>query len=144
MKEQTRRELKYITLMIIFMVCITCSALLVIDSEKVCKTNCTDNEYKTTLGINNGWYGAVIFTTLFMLAFRLFAYPKDNTKVKRRIKRILHYGIIIGSIIAIYFLYLQQFVLKEYCIYCLIIDIGLLLCLGIVIFARDKNYVTTP
>ena len=111
------------------MVGIACSALLIIDSEKVCKTDCTDNEYKETLGINNGWYGAIIFTILFMLALRLSIYPKDNTKVKRRIKRILHTGIILGSIIAVYFLYLQQFVLKEYCIYCLIIDIGLLICL---------------
>ena len=143
MKEQTRRKIKYITLMIIFMVCIACSALLVIDSEKICKTDCTDNEYKETFGINNGWYGAIIFTTLFMLAFRLFAYPKDNIKVKRRVKRILHLGIIIGSIIAIYFLYLQQFVLKEYCIYCLIIDIGLLVSLGIIILVRDKIVTTS-
>ena len=142
MKEQTRRKIKYITLMIIFLVCITCSALLVIDSEKVCETNCSDNDYTETYGINHGWYGIVILSLFLFISLYLFIYPKDK-KSYERLKSFMNAGIIIGSIITIYFLYLQQFVLKEYCIYCLIIDIGLLVSLGIIIFVRDKNYVTT-
>ena len=143
MKEQTRRELKYLALMIIFVVCLICSTLLLVSSnETTCDTICSDNDYTETFGINHGWYGIVIFTILYFLSFYLFIYPEDK-KSYRIIKRFIHCGIIIGSIIAIYFLYLQQFVLKEYCPYCLVIDIGLLVCLGMIIFMRDKIVTTT-
>ena len=138
MKEQIRRELKYLALIIIFVACLLCSVNLLTDtSETTCDTSCSDNDYTETFGINHGWYGIIIFSILYFLSFYLFIYPEDKKSYKI-IKRILHSGIIIGSIIAIYFLYLQQFVLKEYCPYCLIIDVGLLLCLGMIIFVRDK------
>ena len=43
MKEQTRRELKYLALMIIFGTCLICSTLLLTDTSKTtCDTNCSD------------------------------------------------------------------------------------------------------
>ena len=139
MKEQTKRELKYLALVIIFGACLYCSVLLLTSSsETTCDTSCANNNYTETFGVANGWYGIIIFTILYFLSLYLFIYPKDK-KSYRIIKRFIHSGIIIGSIIAIYFLYLQQFVLKEYCPSCLVIDIGLLICLGIIIFVRGEK-----
>ena len=142
-KEKTKRTIKYWALVLIFTVCLFCSIALTSNaSETICDTGCSDNNYTETLGIANGQYGIIIFTILILISSYLFIYPEDKKSYKR-IKLLLHSGIIIGSIIAIYFLYLQQFVLKEYCSFCLVIDIGLLVCLGIIIFVRDKKYVTT-
>ena len=135
-KEQTKREIKYLILIILFTTFIVCSIYLLPDSTS-CEIDCSDNDYKETFGINNGWYGIIIFSILWSLSYYLFLCPED-CKSYKRLKSIVYSGIILGSIIAIYFLYLQQFVLKEYCIYCLIIDIGLLVCLGIIIFIKDK------
>jgi len=49
-------------------------------------------------------------------------------------KIIIHSGIFIGTIIAVYFLYIQQFVLQEYCKYCIVIDFSLLIAFIIAIF----------
>ena len=142
MKEQTRRELKYLTLIIIFGACLFCSALLLGGSnETTCDTNCAENDYTKTFGINNGLYGIIIFSILFLIAFYLFYKENicpENKKSYKKLKLFINAGIIIGSIIAIYFLYLQQFILKKYCPYCLVIDIGILICLGIITFVRDK------
>ncbi len=143
MKEQIRREIKYLALAIIFAIGIICSLYLLPDSsDPFCEIDCSDNDYKETFGINNGWYGIVIFTILLFLSTYLFLCPED-CKSYRRIKLILTGATSFGAGLAVYFLYLQQFVLKEYCIYCLIIDIGILVSLGIIIFARDKNVTTS-
>ena len=142
MKEQTRRDIKYLTLAIIFATCLICSTLLIDSSKTTCELNCLSNDYTETFGINHGWCGFIIFSLLYLLSLYLFIYPED-TKSYKRIKSILEGGISFGAGIAIYFLYLQQFVLKEYCIYCLVVDVGILVCFGIIMLVRDKKVVTT-
>lgn len=137
MKEQTKRDIKYLSLIILFTTFIVCSIYLLPDSTS-CEINCDDNDYKETFGINHGWYGIIIFTILWLLSSYLFLCPQD-CKSYKRLKLILTGAISFGAGIAVYFLYLQQFVLKEYCIYCLIIDIGLLVCFGIIILMEDRK-----
>ncbi len=139
MKERTRRDIKYLSLLILFATFIICSLYLLPDSsDPFCEIDCSDNDYKETFGINHGWYGIIIFTILWFLSAYLFLCPED-CKSYRRIKLILTGATSFGAGLAVYFLYLQQFVLKEYCIYCLIIDIGLLVCFGIIILMEDRK-----
>lgn len=84
--------------------------------------------YGSTFGISNSLYGILIFS--FMIALTLF-HIKYPTKHARK---ILHVAIIIGSAIAIYFLYLQAFVIKALCSFCLVIDLGLLVALYLMIY----------
>lgn len=127
--------MKYIFLTILFVICFICSAILIINSfTTLCEIDCEDNDYKETFGIDNGWYGGIIFLVLGILSI---LQSLKQTKIR---KKIINLGIIIGSFISIYFLYLQQFVLKKYCVYCLIIDFSILVCLGTIIFWRDRKW----
>ena len=76
--------------------------------------------YGTTLGISNSLYGVFIFPFLILLT--LFHIKKPN----HNIRKILHLAVIIGALVAAYFLYLQIFVIKAICNFCLLADIGLL------------------
>jgi len=84
--------------------------------------------YNYTFGIQNSHYGVGIFLFLSILTFLQI---KNPTKKK---KNIIHLGIILGSLVALWFLYLQQFIIKAYCQYCLIVDFSLLIALGVIIF----------
>ncbi len=79
--------------------------------------------YTTTLGIENGYFGIIGFSLLAVLVFSHLHSPK---KQKQKSIFLLSLGI---SIIAIYFLFLQLFVIKTFCSYCLIIDLNCLIIL---------------
>lgn len=80
----------------------------------------------------NGYTGMIIF--LFLLIITFFQI-KEPTKIK---KALIYAGIFVGSIIAIYFIYLQIFILEAFCKYCMVIDVGLLISL-ILILIKWKN-----
>lgn len=82
-----------------------------------------NSPYGSTLGIKNSVYGIFIFS--FMVLVTLIHMNKPT----RHTRRLIHLAVIIGSIIALYFLYMQFFVIKVFCIYCLIVDFGLLVSL---------------
>ncbi len=124
------KKTKYILLIIIFSLSLLASAILTfIPPEKACggvETTCyavQTSQYEKTLGMHNSILGLIAFSTL--LVFSL-SYLKNPKKYK---KQIIILGILIGSIFAIYFLYLQFFVINAICKYCMIIDIGALLSL---------------
>jgi uncharacterized membrane protein len=81
----------------------------------------TGSSYGSTLGIKNSTYGIFIFS--FMILLTLFHINKPN----RHTRRIIHSMMIISSIVAIYFLYLQIFIIKAYCKFCLVVDFALLI-----------------
>ena len=85
------------------------------------------SKYSETLGIKNSHFGVLIFAILSIITFKQIKLP---TKKK---KQFLKLGLIIGSIIAIYFIYLQQFILKAYCKYCMVVDISILIALAILL-----------
>lgn len=84
--------------------------------------------YGKTFGISNSLYGVFIFPFLILLTLFHIKKPHHN------IRKILHLAIILGSIVAIYFLYLQIFVIKVYCEFCTLVDIALLIGLGFMIY----------
>ena len=81
------------------------------------------SSYGSTLGISNSLYGIFIFS--FMIVITLFHLnkPAKNTR------RIIHAAVIFGSIIALYFLFLQSFVIRVFCSFCLVVDLSLVIAL---------------
>jgi len=96
-----------------------------------CYTVQTSN-YEETFGIKNAHLGLAAFSVLFIINF---LHIKKPTKQK---KQFLILGLTIGSIMAIYFLIIQLFVLNAVCKYCMVADIGTILSLGIILLIKDK------
>jgi len=85
--------------------------------------------YSDTFGIKNSLYGVGIFAIMIILAYSQIRKPRKTKQY------LINLGTTIGAIIAIYFLYLQQFILKAYCQYCLIVDISIVLALIVLIIS---------
>lgn len=86
------------------------------------------SQYGSTFGVENSIYGIFIFSFMVLLTLLHIRYPSKHTK------RVIHTAIIIGSLISVYFLYLQFFVIKAFCEFCLAIDISMLISLGFLIY----------
>jgi uncharacterized membrane protein len=91
------------------------------------------SQYEKTLGFQNAHLGLVAFAVLFLITFW---HEKKPTK---KTKQLIATGLILGSIIAIYFLYLQFFVIKAICKYCMVTDIGILAALAVFFLIKDKK-----
>lgn len=114
--------MKYKIILFIFILAFIGSALLAFNvscyGESSCEVDSEDKSFfnKTT----NGYFGMAIF---FLMALITFSHMQKPTRQK---KSLIHLALIIGSLIAIYFLYLQ-FTSKIFCTYCLVIDLGVLI-----------------
>lgn len=132
-------KIKYAVLIGIFFLSFVSSAILsFIPPEQACggvQTTCYAvqiSQYEKTLGINNSYFGLIAFTILAILALLQI---KNPSKYK---KKIITFGLFIGSFFAIYFLYIQFFILEALCKYCLVVDFGTLLSLGIIFAWKEK------
>jgi uncharacterized membrane protein len=131
--------MKHPILLLIFIICFIASAILAfIPPEEACggtQTSCyvvSQSGYEETIGINNSYLGLIAFGLLSILTLSNIKEPK---KYKHK---LIIFGIIAGSIFAIYYLYLQIFIIKALCKYCIVIDSGILLSL-ILLFAWKKK-----
>ncbi len=121
--------MKYKIFLLIFLVSLISSIILSTNGTTgVCKPGAgcdlvNNSSYGSTLGIKNSVYGIFIFS--FMVLVTLFHITKPN----KHTRMVIHTATIIGSLIAIYFLYLQIFIIKYFCEFCLLIDLGLLVSL---------------
>ncbi len=86
------------------------------------------SSYASTFGIKNNYFGIGIFLTVIFL---IFSHIKNPTKRKRN---LIHAAVILGSLVALYFLFLQEFVLNAYCKYCVAVDLSFLAALVLIIF----------
>ena len=127
------------TLLIIFIICLIASAILsFIPPEIACggeNTGCyavQDSGYEQTIGIKNCYFGLIAFGIITILTIMHIKNPKKYTK------KLITSGLLIGSIFAIYFIYLQVFIIKACCQYCMVVDIGTLLALIIIFAWREK------
>ena len=133
-----KSKTKYIIILILLLLATTSSIILSFMSiEQACgqDSGCSiinTSNYERTFGIKNAHIGLVAFPILAILT--IFELKKSN---KYR-KKLIQLGIIIGSVFAIYFLYLQFFILKALCKYCLVVDFGVLISLGL-IFLEEKS-----
>lgn len=136
MKKSRILKYRYHVILFVFLVSLASSLILstqpisgICSSQEGC-TVVQNSEYSYFLGIKNYYYGIAIFSVLSVLTF------SQMKKRDKRKERIILASIIAGSAISVWLIYLQIFVLKGYCVYCLIVDVSLILSLIWMIFTR--------
>lgn len=102
------------------------------DGESDCGS-VQNSRYAYLFGVSNSIYGVFIFAILSFLTFKQIRKPNKNRQL------LIDASAIIGFLIAIYFIYLQIFVLKEMCKYCMVIDFGLIIGFVIILQTEIKN-----
>lgn len=90
------------------------------------------SNYEETFGFKNAHLGLVAFSALFLITFWHMNKPSKTTK------KLILTGLIMGSVFAIYFIYLQFFVLNAICQYCMIADIGIIASLIAFFLIKEK------
>lgn len=132
--------MKYKSILFLIALGIIASAILsFVPIDQACGLSTTGcyavqaSQYETTFGFQNAHLGLVAFTLLFIITFL-----HDKKPTKKR-KQLIQTGLILGSAVAVYFLYLQFFVINAICKYCMVTDIGILLALAIFFLVKDKQ-----
>lgn len=129
---------KYILLLVLLLIALGSSAIL---SFKPLSDICNIEEgcylvqnsiYAYAFGIKNSIYGVGIFSLLSILTLLQIFKHSDKTE------KFLKLSLIVGSIIAVYFLILQIFTLKAYCKYCIVVDLSILLALLVIYSPKRK------
>ena len=130
------KKYKYQILFGLFLISFSASLVLSLTpTPPICSQGCDivqASSYATTLGIKNSVYGVFIFLILLFITV-LQTQKKDKFK-----ENIINAGIVLGSIVALYFLYIQHFILHAYCRYCLIVDFSLVLSLAVLLITWRK------
>lgn len=136
---KTMSKLKYKILLVLFAIAFIASAILsFVPLEQACggiQTSCyavQTSQYETTLGIRNAYLGLAAFLLIGFLTFLQIKHPNKERK------DFIKYGIFFASLIAVYLLYVQFFVLNAVCKYCMVIDSATLIGLGIILFWKEK------
>lgn len=101
------------------------------DGKSDCQ-NVQNSRYAYFLGVSNSFYGLFIFAALSILTFM-----QIRRKNKKR-QILIDTSAVIGFLIALYFIYLQIFVIKDFCKYCLVIDIGLIIAFALIVQTEIK------
>ena len=109
-----------------------------IDKNSTLPSDCLNVQnsiYGNIFGISLSLFGFISFTLLFIM------HLISNTKHKhsKKFHNFFLIGVILGSAISIYFIYLQFFVLKMICTNCLIVDFSMILILLLVIYDISKG-----
>jgi len=128
--------MKHKILLTLFALCLITSTILAFTpTEKICgpeTSSCSiiqNSQYKETLGIKNSYFGILIFTTLILITI---SHSINPTRYKKTSLTALT---IIAALGAIYFIYIQAFVVQAFCPYCMVVDVGSIAAL-IIIFLR--------
>jgi len=137
--------MKYPILLIIFSIALISSTILAaVPIGTICGTDpssctkVTTSKYQTTLGVSNSYIGIGAFTLLILLTV---FHMRDPTLLKAKIIRIATSVVAIG---AAYFIFLQVFILKAFCKYCMVVDIGSLLAVIFVYFYAEQDLIKKP
>lgn len=134
-----KNKTKYIIILILMILATVASIILsTMTLEQACGENsgCTivnNSQYEKTFGIKNAHLGLIAFPILAILTIL------ELRKKNKYRKTLIQLGITTGSIFAIYFLYLQFFVLNAICKYCMVVDIGVIISLGLIFFEEKQK-----
>jgi uncharacterized membrane protein len=107
-----------------------CTAL---NSQSQCEA-VQQSLYAKTFGIDNPWFG--IFGFVLLIIFAGLNYLKEN----RARTRLIAAGGVFAGALALYFLYLQSFILKQYCVFCVIVDLISVILLLASFYLTYKEY----
>ena len=130
---------KYLAILILFSVSLVFSALIAfIPLPTLCGPGqgCSivqNSSYARTLGIDNSYFGVGIFAIMVAATAIYLKKPSD----KRRL--FIDFGVLLGTLVSVRFLYLQQFVLHAYCKYCLVVDFSMVLAFIVMIIPFRKK-----
>jgi uncharacterized membrane protein len=114
---------KYNWLLILFTIGFIISSILTLTPiPEICDPNegcdvVLSSDYASFLGLKNSAYGVGIFLILMFVTLIHMKKPRQKTR------HLIHLSITLASGIAIYFLYIQKYVLKSFCKYCMFLDI---------------------
>ena len=104
-----------------------------INSVNTCEAVTTSVYAKTFFNIPNAFLGVVFFLSLFLIFNFWEKIEKKCSKISIFLKTILTFAIIFYS----YLIYIQKYILGEYCLYCLVS--AFITFLIWIIFIRKKN-----
>jgi len=125
---------KYHVIFVLFLIGLGASAILSFEQTNgFCKPGegcdtIQNSIYAHTLGIKNSLYGVIIFSLLLIIT------GIHAKKYSKNLEKIINLSIILGSIMALWFIYLQKFVLEAWCRYCLVVDVAMFIALAVIIF----------
>lgn len=120
-----KKSLYFISLLIA--ICLISSILLSLEkTPEICLNpeGCQivqSSHYAFTFGIKNSALGIGVFSILLLVLISQINFPN---KIK---EKIIGLSLILGFLVSLYFLYLQKFIIKAYCTYCLIVDFSILI-----------------
>ena len=139
MKNKTKYKI-ILTLMIIAF--ITSIILSFVPLDKACGESldqkpgsCTivqTSKYESTFGIKNAHIGLIIFPFLAIITFLELKRPR---KYQKKVITLIMIG---SSLFALYFIYIQFFVLKAICKYCMVVDFSILISMALIIVWDEK------
>ncbi len=134
------KDIRYKIIFGLFLVSLISSIILSIKpASEICDINsgCEIvyySAYNSFLGVQNSYYGVIIFSLLSILMISYFINPTNNKKA------VINLAILIGALIALYFLYVQNFVLKAFCQYCLIVDLSTVISFLLILPELKKGF----
>lgn len=127
---------KYKILLFLLTISLLASLVLSITpTPPICEEGCDivqTSQYASLLGIKNSTYGVLIF---LVLSFVTFSQILNPSKKKEKILKI---SLLLGTLVSLYFLYLQAFTINAWCKYCLVVDFSVILG-TIIIFVKWKK-----
>ena len=91
------------------------------------------SSYAKTFGVDNSKIGIAIFALMILIIIAHIRKPNKSRELFIRL------GIFAGTLVSLYFLYLQQFVIHAWCKYCLVVDIGMLVAFVIININPKKH-----
>jgi len=89
--------------------------------------------YASTFGISNSSLGVLAFGFMTLLSLSQIRNPH------RHKERFIHLGVLVSSLVAIYFIYLQIFVIEAFCKYCLVVDFSSITSLILVLSFKYRD-----
>jgi len=131
------KKQKYLFLIIFFLISLISSMVLIGDTSEICDPGkgcdlVQNSPYASTFGIKNSVYGLFIFSFLIII---LFLQLKRESKMRNITLKI---GVFSGFLVALYFIYLQAYVINAWCKYCMIVD-TIMIASMIILLIPTKN-----